>query len=200
MKLVRRPHGALALLFLVLALVAAGCGGPPPSQDGVSGSEALPRWVRIVPVEGDGRSWYVGAVSMASSAEAALDEARLDALSQISRKARERFAELVTQANAGSGVTLTALQRFQLSDVGRERYSLRLERLAAVEETYMKPCSEGGETVCRAFVLVGLPLEAWGRELAETLEGLRREEAEAGREDVVEYIDWMLRNLDRPSH
>ncbi|MBD3368338.1 MAG: hypothetical protein GF405_09260 [Candidatus Eisenbacteria bacterium] len=189
----------LALAVLLSAAVLAGCGGPPAVEEPVEDRSELPRWVRIVPVESEGRSWFVGAVSMASSREEAIRQARLDALSQVSRSARQRFASLIAKANAGSGVTLTPIERFQLTDAGREMYASRVEEAAVMEGTHVEPCIEGLETACQTYVLVGVPVEAWDRELSETLQKLRREEAEAGRETGVEYLDWMLRHQERSS-
>ena len=199
MNLATKRPVPFVLATLLSAAVLFGCGGPPAVEEpGDDGSE-LPRWVRIVPVESEGRSWFVGAVSMASSEEQAIKEARLDALSQISRSARERFASLMAKANAGSGVSLKPIERFQLSDAGREMYATRVEEAAVMEDAHVEPCIEGLETVCQTYVLLGVPVEAWDRELSETLQKLRREEAEAGRQTGVEYLDWMLRHQERPS-
>jgi len=193
-----QPRRLILAAAIALVVASTGCGGPPVGDAAVE-PEALPRWVRIVPVESDGRSWYVGAVSMATSSDEAVLAARLDALSQISRSARERFAELITRANAGSGVTITPIERFQLSDAGREMFAARLEDRVVQEDVYLKPCAGATGTICQAFVLVSLPTEAWDGEMHETLQELRRQETEAGRVLTAEYLDWMIRHQERSS-
>ena len=188
-------------LALSAVLAASGCGGPGAAVDTTAeaggDSLELPRWVRIVPVESGGRSWYVGAVSMATSEKAALDQAYLDALSQISRDARERFAALITEANARSGVALKPIERFQLSDVGRQSYATAVEGAAVLEDTHVVPCVEGGGTICQGYVLVAVPSEVWVRELDETLHELRAEEVGDANKQMLEYLDWMIRHQER---
>jgi len=200
MNLAWRRSWSLLLLVAVAGLAAAGCAGSRPEAEPVEDPGSLPRWVRIVPVPGEGTTWYVGAVSMASDEEDAVRLGRLDALSQISRDARERFAELITRANAGSGVDLKPIERFQLSDVGREMYATRVEDAAQTDDVHLKPCADVGTTICEAYVLVSVPATVWDRELNETLTTLRKEEVAAGREKTAAYLDWMIRHQEQSSH
>jgi hypothetical protein len=54
-------------------------------------------------------------------------------------------------------------------------------------------------TACSVFVRVSFPAEAWDRNLAETLQGMRHEFRAAGRENLAELADWIEGHLSERS-
>ncbi len=196
----RYRNAALVPLFLLLLACLAGCtGAPAPSRE-------VPGWVRVVPHEREGRSLFVGGVSLAMDREAGIAAAEADGRSQIHLHATRECTELFTLGHKMSGVETTARERLDYKSSIAATYGDRMAEAARQDSVFFQPCgdaprpaqregTDSGGPICQVFVLLSVEAASWDRELGEILAVEKRRRAEHGEKNLAELAEWMIRQI-----
>lgn len=193
-------NAALVPLFLVLLACLTGCTGARTL------SSEVPGWVRVVLPERDGRSLFVGGMSLATDPETGIEGATADAQSQIHLEAIREFTELFNLAHQESGVETSAMDRLGFKNSITAIYGDRMGEVARLDSVFYRPCGEalGSEghagadsaaPVCQVFVLLSLDEASWDRELAEVLALEKRRREAEGEENLAEFAEWLIRQI-----
>jgi hypothetical protein len=202
----RLRNAALAFVLVAFCTHLAGCAAGGTGGSERAGGHELPDWVRIVVPEKDGRAFFVGGVSFAVDAEAGIRAAEADAHSQIHLKAVRHFTQVFNKGIQGSGVETEPIQRMDLKNAISNTYGNRMTEMAVREKLYHRPCGDSdgesapaedgsGAPVCQVFVLMSVGDTEWDSVLGEVMAIEKRRRAEEGEDNLVEYIDWMMREV-----
>jgi hypothetical protein len=196
----RRHLHSLLLFVAVPALIYAcscGCGGVGREA---AARDALPDWVRVLAPEKDGRSQFVGGVSMADDLETGLEAATADARSQVYAEAARRAGVVISRGSSRSDIETTAVERLDIRNRVNQMYGSAMEESATRDQEYYRPCggAEGESPVCSVFVLVSVDSAAWDRVLGDTFETLRWEWEEEGSRNKADLAVWILEHLVDP--
>lgn len=192
-------------MILVAALMATGNGCATNAPDPRPGAtDPYPDWVRIVPAKTDDLAFYVGGSSIAADSDAGVELALADALSQAELDARGRFYDLFDRVAGGARAQLSVAQLERVRSEGASSYFARIERALERRDVHQRPCgrqdaagnADGPGPVCETFVLLTLKGEQRDALLVETLAELRRMERDAGRSDLADLVERMLRTLE----
>lgn len=189
------------LLFVVVPVLAYACScGCAGAAREASAQDGLPDWVRVVVPEKDGRTQFVGGVSMANDLESGLDAADADARSQVYAEAARRAGVVVSRGVSRSEIETTGVERMDVRNRVNEMFGGAMEESATRDQEYHRPCgdAEGDSPVCTVFVLVSVDSAAWDRALAETFETLRMEWEEEGSRIKADLAAWILEHLVDP--
>jgi hypothetical protein len=188
-----------ASIVALAALVLSGCSPSPPAGGVPSGANELPGWVRMsVPVR-DGRSIFVGGVSVAGDPESAIQAAEADARSQLHLSAVERANGVFDRGIARSNIETTAMERLEFKRSLSNDYADRIVGAARRDSVYYRPCGESsaGSTtaVCEAFVQISLDDADWDTMLAQALASEKARRREEGQSKLAELAEWLSRQL-----
>jgi hypothetical protein len=186
------------LLLLCSIVFAAGCAGTREAEAAVGETHELPDWVRIAVPERDGRSLFVGGVSAATDLAAGLEAADTDARSQVHQTATRRFTDSFNSCVQKSNIETTPVERLEIKNSISHDYGTHMSELARLDDSYHRPCDgETGEDgpVCQVFVLLSVGAEEWDMVLTELLSNERRRRAEDGQDNVVAFLDYMMRDI-----
>jgi len=184
------------LLLLCSIVCAAGCAGTREAEVATEETNVLPEWVRIAVPERDGRSQFVGGVSVATDLAAGVEAADTDARSQIHQAATRRFTDAFNRCVQTSGVETTPMERLDVKNSISHEYGTTMSELARLDGSYHRPCDgEAGEDgpVCQVFALLSVGADEWDVVLAELLSNEKRRRADEGQDHLVDFLEFMMR-------
>ncbi len=191
-------NAALVLLFLVLLAHLAGCTGARTL------SHEVPGWVRVVPLERDGRSLFVGGLAFAIDPETGIEGATADAGSQIYLTATREFTDLFNRGIQKSGVETSPIERLDFKNAISGVYGDRMVGAARQDSVFYRPCGDAAEgragagsasPVCQVFVLMSIDGACWDRELWEVLAAEKRRRTDEGEENLADLAEWLIRQI-----
>jgi hypothetical protein len=197
-----RDLGGLA--FLALLAVLSGCAGQLRAPATVTtGAGDYPRWVRMVPLDSGGTSYYVGIASGATDRESGVVAAEEDARVQASREAQVQFVSQFDQALRGSGVETSSDDRLEFRNLAETPFLAQARAVVRRDSLYTRPCAVGAEgtgsatdlgasRVCEVYVLMSVKDDELARVLNEALVTLRKEAVRSGQGKFAKILDWML--------
>jgi hypothetical protein len=194
------------LAFLALLAVLSGCAGQLRAPATVTtGAGDYPRWVRMVPLDSGGMSYYVGIASGATDLESGVVAAEEDARVQASREAQVQFLSQFDQALQGSGSETSSDDRFEFRNLAETPFLAQARAVVRRDSLYTRPCAAGAEgkgtgsatglgasRVCEVYVLMSVKDDELARVLNEALVTLRKEAVRSGQAKFVKILDWML--------
>ncbi len=193
-------NAALVLLLLVPLAQLTGCTGARTL------SHEVPGWVKIVLPEHDGRSLFVGGMSLATDPETGIEGATADARSQVHLEATSEFTELFNLSIQKSGVETSAMERRDFKNSITAVYGDRVAELARQDSVFYRPCGDAtgaarragadyGAPICGIFVLMSVDVAEWDRVLGEVLEVEKRRRMAEGEENLAELAEWLSRQV-----
>lgn len=196
-----------AAVALLVCACSCGCGG---SGREVAARARVPGWVSIVLPEKDGRTLFVGGVSVADNAEAGVEAAVADAHSQLHSEVARRVGVFISRGTSRSGIETTGVERMELRKILTNRYAERMQQASRRDSVYYRPCGEvegvspsgtsefGEGPVCQVFALVSVDTAQWELSLQEVITGLRKELQEDGKSHLADLTDWISEHLLEP--
>jgi hypothetical protein len=200
----RLLNAAVTLALVALSMQFTGCAARQAGGAQLSSGRAeLPRWVRVVEPEKDGRYLFVGGVSFAADLDSGIEAADADARSQVHLKATRLFTDYFNEAVRKGEVETTPIDRLDLKNSVTSVYGNLMAEKARQDTVFYRPCGGDGQPgspaegrqdgpVCQIFVLVSLDGGDWNRVLGEVLAAEKRRRVENGQTSVAEFIDAIM--------